>query len=336
MVGGQFGSEAKGHVTDILATELPADGYVNVRVGGPNAGHTAVNAEGEKIALRTIPIGVVNSKMPLFIGPGSEIDIQVLQDELDVVGHRLSDDRPLLIDPEATLLEPQHRMAEAQLTGRIGSTAKGIGAARSDRLWRTARRVCDVAGLISELHPHVIVGRPNRQTQAALIEGTQGYGLGLHAGHYPYCTAGDCRDVDFLAQSGWALRPFQTWVVFRTLPIRVAGNSGYLYDETDWATLATESGGYIQAERTTVTKKVRRIGRWDPLLAEQAMRANAVGATPVLTFVDYLDPDLSGSRSWHRLVGSPAWPTIQKMEADVGAPFGLFTTGPDAHIWRHG
>ena len=104
-------------------------------------------------------------------------------------------------------------------------------------------------------------------------------------------------------------------------------------NETTWGTLGQETDGYIQPEKTTVTRKIRRVGRWDADLAARAMRANAPGHA-VLTFVDYLDPNLAGSSSWRMLIESPAWPRIMEMQQDIGQDFSLFTTGPNSHIWR--
>ena len=60
IVGGQAGSEAKGHVAAQLASpELTPEGLAAVRVAGPNAGHSAVDATGRKWALRQIPVAAV-------------------------------------------------------------------------------------------------------------------------------------------------------------------------------------------------------------------------------------------------------------------------------------
>ena len=68
--------------------------------------------------------------------------------------------------------------------------------------------------------------------------------------------------------------------MLRTLPIRVAGESGPLFAETTWEQLADESNGYIRPERTTVTNLIRRVGRWDSELAREAVQAN--GGVPTV------------------------------------------------------
>jgi len=129
-----------------------------------------------------------------------------------------------------------------------------------------------------------------------IIEGTQGYGLGSHAGYYPHCTSSDCRAIDFLAMAGippWSMfaRNLEIVIVYRVHPIRIAGNSGPLKGETTWEKLG------IPDEFTTVTKKVRRVGAWDADLAHRAFLANGGNSMAVRTalmFTDYQWPEMRG------------------------------------------
>lgn len=338
VVGGQFGSEAKGHVSALLVEDASSLRPVAcLRIGGPNAGHTVIDKWGRAFAFRTLPVGsVVDARCALIIGPGSEIEVEVLKDEIlrvEAAGYSVRD--RLFIDQQATVITWKHKESEAGLQQRIGSTAKGIGAARADRIMRSAPIARDepelhLLGLVCDTTP---ISRLAANDGTLVIEGTQGYGLGLHAGYYPFCTSGDCRAIDFMAQAGLS-RSFQQWIVYRTFPIRVAGNSGPMAEETTWGYLGGKSNGYIKPEMTTVTKKVRRVGHWDYELASAALRANGPGALAVLSFVDYLDPELAQCEEFDILKQSPAWLSIQKMEDELGAPFRLFTTGPDTHIWR--
>lgn len=348
VVGGQFGSEAKGHVAAQLASREIESGnqVIAVRVAGPNAGHTAYDSEGRSFALRTIPVmAVVDPNVQLVIAAGSEIDMPVLRDEVELLesnGHKVW--HRLFIDGQATMLEQKHHDAETAATmhERLGSTGKGVGAARSDRLLRKATlwqdsigngefKTRDTSAMLSEwLHS---------TATTVIVEGTQGYGLGLHAGHYPFCTSSDCRSVDFLAMAGIDPRhagidDYRAWVVCRTHPIRVAGNSGHLHEETTWEQLAFESNGHIQPERTTVTKKIRRVGRWDPKLARAAVRANGESANAriALTFADYIDPAVSGVTDPGQLT-TKVWDFIYKVERDALASVKLVTTGPKTAVW---
>jgi adenylosuccinate synthase len=351
VVGGQYGSEAKGHVTGYLAKHENTGAVV--RVAGPNAGHTAYDDQGRRWALRQVPIAAVtNLECELLISAGSEIDPLVLREEveaLETAGIPVVD--RLLIDPTATVIEEKHRTAEgdAGLTRNIGSTGKGIGAARSDRIMRTARVWGDgdlIPHLMSPVDVAMAIRAHLHRQNDVIIEGTQGYGLGLHAHDYPWCTSSDCRAIDFLAMVGispWTDVPgtpydhpieLAIWPVFRTYPIRVAGNSGPLYMETSWEELAERTGGHIQPEQTTVTGKTRRVGEWDPGLARAAMVANGAPShalRPVLTFLDYRFPELANQRRFPS--GADAiWGYLADRAADIGMPFHMVGTGPDTMI----
>lgn len=343
VVGGQFGSEAKGHVAAILVADAARVGGALsrpvgcVRIGGPNAGHTVVDDQDRAFAFRTLPVAsVVDPRCNLIIGPGSEIEVEVLKDEIERVeeaGYVVRD--RLFIDQQATIITWKHKESEEGLRQRIGSTAKGVGAARADRIMRQAPIARDEPdlhelGLITDTTP---ISRLLANDGTLVIEGTQGYGLGLHAGFYPFCTSGDCRAIDFMGQAGVS-RSFMPWIVYRTFPIRVAGNSGPMFEETTWGYLNGKSNGYIKPEMTTVTKKTRRVGHWDYELAAQALAANGPGASLVLSFVDYLDPEMALCEELSILQQSPAWLAIQKIEEELGAKFVLFTTGANTHIWR--
>lgn len=349
VVGGQYGSEAKGHVAAYLAKRH--DAAAVVRVAGPNAGHTAYDDQGRRWALRQIPVAAVtNLECELMIAAGSEIDPDVLAGEVHLLqeaGIPILD--RLLIDPSATVIEPVHRAVESQtLVDAIGSTGKGIGAARSDRALRKAMTWAahDDSRRYQSVDVSMGVRAHLNHQNDVIIEGTQGYGLGLHAGYYPQCTSSDCRAIDFLAMVG--ISPWMEvggvpydhpvelaiWPVFRTYPIRVAGNSGPLEGETSWEELADRTAGYIQPERTTVTQKVRRVGEWDAGLARAAMVANGAPShalRPVLTFLDYRFPELANCTRIPEDAHA-VWNYLNDLAVDIGQPFHMVGTGPATMI----
>jgi adenylosuccinate synthase len=335
VVGGQYGSEGKGAVAGYLSRTANTP-FMGIRVAGPNAGHTVIGSgpDGEESyawRLRAVPVNAVTAPTStLVIAAGSEIDMDVLNQELsdlDKAGYDASS--RIFIDDQATLLEPRHHELEQadNIQGRIGSTSKGIGASRADRIMRKASLFgggVDTSALIRE---HLAKGG------TALIEGTQGYGLGLHAGQYPFCTSQDCRAVDFFAQAGispWdnAVGTFDIWVTARTYPIRVAGNSGPLENETSWEQLG------LAAERTTVTQKVRRVGHFDSKLVRDAVIAN--GGAPVvkvaLTMFDYIFPELKNVEQIDILTDDQA-KYIKEIEDAIDAPVSLVGTGPSTMAW---
>ena len=339
--GGQFGSEGKGAVAAALVRrEHARHGWsVSVRVGGPNAGHTAYDDQGRRWALRQIPVGVVVPDSALYIAAGSEVDIEVLVDEanrLEDAGLRVWG--RLSVDESATVITKDHKDSEQYLVDSIGSTGKGIGAARADRIMRTAPTVVEadedwglppsLAGALHHgtdrsLRSHLAGGA------AMVVEGTQGYGLGLHTDYYPKVTSGDCRAIDFMAQAG-VYPPvggeFIPWVVLRAYPIRVAGNSGPLRNETTWTSLG------LPAEYTTVTQKQRRVGEWDSGLAWLAVGANGPGAVVAFTMLDHIHPEVAGANSAGELTFDSRR-TIDKVEEELQVPVRYVGTGPETGIF---
>lgn len=346
VVGGQFGSEAKGHVTHRIIRHSkanPGRRIVNVRVAGPNAGHTVITDSGQPLALRAIPVGAATPGADLVIAPGSEIDLSVLYSEIAACAQAGEPiDGRLMIHPEATVLTPNHIAAETnvELIRRIGSTGKGIGAARADRIMRTASRVADLDQ--DELDQLAAAGatvlRPDTYSRimsgydVTVIEGTQGYGLGLHAGFYPQCTSSDCRAIDFMAMAGlspWQYDETTVWVALRPYPIRVAGNSGPLRGETSWRQLS------LRPEKTTVTQKTRRVGTWDPQLARDAVQANGARAVRLaLTMADQVDPRVEGCTDSNKLLQSgPVRDWVIRARQDAGAPVALVTTSANTGVF---
>lgn len=355
VVGGQFGSESKGNVAAWLAEKHRDEhahgrtGLAVVRCGGPNAGHTAYDPDGRAWAMRQVPVAAVtHPECVLIIAAGSEIDEPVLEAEvkaLDDAGFDASG--RLLIDSQATIITDEHKKRETGLVGRVGSTGKGIGAARAARLMREApvyggQRDEDVWSIGLDTAAWMKTWMENGND--VLIEGTQGYGLGLHAGYYPTCTSSDARAIDFMSMAGispWApwVERVEPWVVLRTYPIRVAGNSGPMHGELEWDELADRTDGYIKPEKTTVTKKVRRIGEWDLELAQNAIRENGGESVRVaLGFLDYLWPEIADSEDPGALT-EEMWEYIEKTEQDLGARIAYVGTGKDSRIdlrgrWR--
>lgn len=378
VVGAQFGSEAKGHVVQRLTERAQREnGFPTVvRVAGPNAGHTGYDATGRAWALRQVPVAAVTEgHVSLGVAAGSEVDPGVLLDEFDLLHHAgLMKNKMLWVSGEATVIDDDHREIEAgirYITGggdstipeymdnreiarteglvkQIGSTGKGIGAARADRMLRGAKRVKDDPALMDALasrgipvadHTHIPGGNP-RNLGHVIIEGTQGYGLGLHAGFYPQCTSSDCRAIDFMAMAGvhpWQFDQTEVWAVARMYPIRVAGNSGPLKDETTWEALG------LPEERTTVTKKVRRVGGPDWDLVRRAVQANG-GAPTVrvaLTMVDQMFPELQNLDVPEMFQQQPVEHDrlvnyMKQIEMQVHAKIGMVTNGPNSFAFVGG
>lgn len=346
VVGGQFGSEGKGHLVAWLSKQSTPNGEppIVVRVAGPNAGHSAVDDNGITWALRQVPVAAVsNPDARLFIAAGSEVDFDVLLHEilqLDDAGFHVSS--RLTVDPNATWLTAAHRLKESEgSTAKHGSTGKGIGEARSDRALRKAFQVKDWYESEPSYPPfHMeptaqILIEELRRGAHVIIEGTQGYGLGVHSEFYPFATSSDCRAIDFLAMAGispWVVDKPDVWVVIRPYPIRIAGNSGPLKDETTWEELG------LPSELTTVTRKTRRVGGWDAGLVRDAVRANGGNVKIAFCMADQVVPDVAGLDGGEFVFNptSPLGQWVNRIENAVGDASQVLWigTGPGTAIWR--
>jgi adenylosuccinate synthase len=329
IIGGQFGSEGKGKVSAKLASAMRAAAVV--RVGGPNSGHTAYDEKGRAFTLRQIPAGIVNSKAVAVIAAGSLVQPTLLLEEAERLG---LDGERLVIDPKATIVRPQHADAEkiSGLVDRIGSTASGTGAALVERLQRPHDHVR--AGDVRELQPYLhdsaaYLRRKLDDSQRIIVEGTQGFGLSVwHSPAYPFTTSRDTTAAAFVAEAGLAPHDVDDVVmVMRSFPIRVSGNSGPLPNEISWPELAAEAAlpeGYD--EKTSVTHKTRRLGRFDPDIVRAAMTANSPHRI-VLNHMDYIDPAGAAGR-----LTDKSRSFIRMVERGIGRNVDLLGFGPDSLI----
>jgi adenylosuccinate synthase len=338
LVGAQYGSEGKGLVAAALAEQFDC----HVRSGGPNAGHTFYH-QGEKWVARSIPCGWINPEAKLYIGPGAMVDLGVLMSELAEIQERGDPDIAdrLMVDYRATIITEAQHLSEGGTKGDahrlIGSTGEGVGLARMSRINRDAlipSGQAPYAFLRAETQAKVFeaegieVGDVSRALcehieggDEVLLEGTQGSGLSLTLGPWPYCTSADTNAAQLASDAGISPSDvLETILVARTFPIRVAGNSGPLEDEVTW-----EEVGQPE-ERTTVTKKVRRVGRWNTQQVIEAVRVNHP-ALLVVTFMDYLYPEIAGVTDWADLSdGALLW--LSLVQEQTGASILGVGTGP--------
>lgn len=305
LVGGQYGSEGKGVIAAGLAPMFDAA----VRTGGPNAGHSFFYHQ-NLYKMRQVPCAWVNGKARLFLGAGAVVDPDLLCAELGRTGATVT------IDPQATLILPHHHEAETNenLRGLIGSTTEGVGAARISKIKRNGDALL-AREFDWDLHPHgdrVLVEEVAPALEEIyetggliMLEGTQGSGLSLHHGRYPYTTSADTNAAQLAADAGLPpSRVEHTHLVVRTHPIRVAGNSGPTGGlELSWDDLR-ERGVVDLPERTTVTNNIRRIFTFDDEDFRRAARLNDPCGIWV-TFGDYLTPAAKGIRDIDDLMELP-------------------------------
>ncbi len=334
VVGGQFGSEGKGKVAHELARRYGSS--IAVRVGGSNSGHTVIDSSGKIRRFRLLPTASILPRSISVIAAGAYIDISVLLKE---IAETKLDPSRLLIDPNAVLVTNEHKQAEqeARLREKIGSTLSGTGAAVISRLLRTG--TVRFAGRDDRLRPFVQNTRQFLRNnlkcgERIIIEGTQGFGLSaLHSADYPNVTSRDTSAAGFLSEVGLSpLDVDQVVMVLRAFPIRVAGNSGPLPNETDWDTIARNSGYDSDlAERTTVTNMVRRVAHFDSTVVRAAIEANNPSHI-VLNHLDYID---ASCRKTHQL-NSKTEQFVAHVEQEIGSKVDFVGFGPSCSVPRTG
>lgn len=332
LIGGEYGSEGKGHIAAYLAPEYD---YL-IRVGGPNAGHTVYELP-KPYKFHQLPSGSRCSEAGLIIGPGAVIWVPQLRKE--IAECEISPDR-LSIDPQAMIICEEDRAFEKKtLEPEIGSTAQGVGAATSRKILRTAANpkvqlVRDIPELAPYIRPSLeVLERAFSRGARIFVEGTQGTGLSIHHGLYPFVTSRETSGSGCLAEAGIApSRVRKTIMVVRTYPIRVEGNSGFMENELNWQIISDRSGipvdELLAAERTTTTNKKRRVAEFDWNLLRKAASLN--GPTDIaLTFADYITIENRKARRFEQL-SEPTIRLVEEIERVAAAPVSLITTRFDA------
>lgn len=318
VIGGQFGSEAKGKVISYIANEFD----LAVRTGSPNAGHTVY--DGKKVfKLQQVPATFLNNSCILCIGAGALIDPEILKKEVENTGTK---DR-LYIDPQVGIIEEKHSEQEKEIVENIGSTGKGCGAALVDRIWRKDFKLAK--GILGKEYKiqniSELINKFIDEGKNILVEGTQGFGLSLYHGMYPFVTSRDTTAANFLAEAGISpLAVKDIILVIRTYPIRVAGPSGPLRNEISWDDLSNKIGEKI-IETTTVTGKIRRVGEFDVQIVKQAILINRPTQI-ALQFLNYLFPFDENINVWDDL-SNEAKDYVLKLEKELGVPVSLIGTG---------
>lgn len=274
----QYGSTGKGLIAGYLGATGNYDLVVNANM--PNAGHTYIDVHGNKMMHKVLPNGLVGKSVKnVVIAAGSVFSLDVLQKELDILAQFGYDHFNLHIHENAVVLKDGHISAEQEgMLDQIGSTKQGSAAAMIDKIMRISRHNPTAGVVLRETKwRHMLISQAEylkllHASKATLIEGAQGYSLGINAGFYPYCTSRDCTPARFMADCGVPL-PYLRKVIgtARMHPIRVGGDSGPCYEdqkELDWN---ADLG--IVAERTTVTNRIRRVFTWSQQQIEEAIMA---------------------------------------------------------------
>lgn len=246
--GAQWGSEGKGMVAGALCERREV--RLAVRTGAVNAGHTVYH-KGKPYKMQQLPVGwVAGDNCDLVIGAGAYINPEIFFWEMEII-RGAGFTGLIMVDHGAGLHLPEHT-DRAGASGRhylIGATGKGCSEAIRDRIGlrgkggKLFKDWCEDNGVTSRgWHFADTVYYLNSAYDGGeqiLLEGTQGNMLDLYLGPYPYTTHKQTLASQWVTECG--LSPsldYEVVSVVRTYPIRVAGNSGPMPEETSWLDLA--------------------------------------------------------------------------------------------------
>ena len=332
VVGAQHGDEGKGKVSAMLT--LQHDIPYAVRCGvGPNAGHGVWYESGQmsgEIEGRHVPCGFVNPRATLFVAPGTLIDPEVLEAELGVLERFGVEARERLkIDSRCPVVEERHRIAEgggSYLHTAIGSMCSGCGSLNAERSLRDSK--VKFARDIESLRQYVVddvsllLAKKLNEGKELLLEGTQGFGLSLIHGQYPYVTSKDTTASQFLTDAGISpLFPMRVYACLK--PYTTRAGTGSLKGEND-PSLAHITEHEVRPG--VVIGTTRRVGLFDQDLVARALAVN--GATDIaLTNVDRMWPEDYGKTALDTL--SPDTTRfVDELEKEFHVPVTLISTGP--------
>ena len=277
----QYGSTGKGLIAGYLAKREKYD--TAICAFATNAGHTYIDrARHLHVMTQQLPVAITSPDVrTILIGPGAAIHLETLRAELARYAECMKG-KTLIIHPHAAVVEDYHAAEEiADGRTKMGSTAKGVGAAFAERIRRDTLAP-NIIGRRVSTHDalHGMIGTLDTYRDAlmaaesVIIEGAQGFSLSMYHGQYPYTTSRDVTPWQIAADCGLPYR-WASYVrvigTLRTLPIRVNnrdGSSGPHYPDQE--ELTWDAVG-VDPELTTVTRLPRRIFSFSQQQFQEAM-----------------------------------------------------------------
>ena len=147
VVGVDWGDSGKGRLVDDLSRQAQVVARYN---GGSNTGHTVKNQMGE-FALHIMPSGIFNENAVCLVGRNVAVDLESLVAEMKALDDASVSYAKLVIDEQAPLTMPWHKMLDGlrekgkEAKGeKIGTTGKGVGPTYADRTQRNGLSVKDL------------------------------------------------------------------------------------------------------------------------------------------------------------------------------------------------
>ncbi|MBI2650515.1 adenylosuccinate synthase [Candidatus Woesearchaeota archaeon] len=295
VIGMEWGDEGKGKIIDFLAEKADVVARFN---GGNNAGHT-IEADGKKIVLHLIPSGVMHKNKLNIVGNGLVVDPKVLLQEIKFLEKnkiRISPEN-LVISENAHIILPHHIEEDRKVGGTIGTTARGIGPAYTDKAARIGLKVYEFVdenifkkrfgdeefyqeykNYAEALKPYMndtttIINYAIDKSKKVIFEGAQGTLLDIDHGTYPFVTSSNCTAGG--ACTGLGISPkkvqsvmgvckaYKTRVGMGPFPTEITGAVG-------------EKIQKIGKEFGATTGRQRRVGWFDALVGKYAVMVNGI------------------------------------------------------------
>jgi adenylosuccinate synthase len=253
------------------------------------------------------------------------VDPEVFHYELDYLD-KYNVKQRTFADYRCAIIEEEHKQqdkASDHLYKKIGSTGTGCGPANRDRALRTVKQAQDMesmGGFTTDVPLEVNTALD--EGKDVFIEGSQGFGLSLYYGTYPFVTSKDTTASSMSADVGVGpTRIDDVIVVFKSYITRVGeGPFPSEMKPEDAEKMGLEEFG-------TVTGRKRRIGLFDMDMARESCMIN--GATQIaLTCVDRLYPSCERVTEYSDLSGEIKR-FVEEIEDATKVPVTIISTGPD-------
>ncbi|MBI2660337.1 adenylosuccinate synthase [Candidatus Woesearchaeota archaeon] len=305
VVGMEWGDEGKGKIIDFLAEKADVVARFN---GGNNAGHT-IEVGNKKIVLHLVPSGVMHKDKINIIGNGLVVDPKVLLQEIGFLEKNgIKVNSNLVVSENAHVILPPHIEEDKKIGGQIGTTARGIGPAYTDKAARVGLKVYEFVDesifrkrygneefyqeykkYADELKQFVgdtssIINTSIDKNQKILFEGAQGTLLDIDHGTYPFVTSsnaiagGVCTGLGVSPKKVQGVlgvcKAYKTRVGLGPFPTEITGSTG-------------EKIQKIGKEFGATTGRQRRVGWFDALVGKYAVMINGIDSI-ALTKLDVL------------------------------------------------
>ena len=312
VIGMEWGDEGKGKIIDFLAANADVVARFN---GGNNAGHT-IEVEDKKIVLHLIPSGVMRKNKLNVVGNGLVVDPKVLLQEIKFLEKNKIKVSPenLVISENAHIILPHHIEEDKKVGGAIGTTARGIGPAYTDKAARIGLKVYEFIdenifkkrfgneefyqeykNYAEALKPYAndtttIINYAIDRNKKIIFEGAQGTLLDIDHGTYPFVTSSNCTAGGVCTGLGISpkkvqsvmgvCKAYKTRVGMGPFPTEITGAVG-------------EKIQKIGKEFGATTGRQRRVGWFDALVGKYAVMVNGIDSIAltkldVFTTVDKL------------------------------------------------